>query len=68
MIIDLKELQSNPINSNNNLMFEAQVSSPISINTRAKAEPLKFIVDYYISKDILNNSSNHNKSKGCIKR
>ena len=68
LIIDLKELQRNPINSNNNLMFEAQVSSPISINTRAKAEPLKFIADYYISKDILNNSSNHNKSKGKINK
>ena len=68
LIIDLKELQRNPINSNNNLMFEAQVSSPISINTRAKAEPLKFIADYYLSKDILNNSSNHNKSKGKINK
>jgi hypothetical protein len=48
------------------LIYAPQVSSPISINSRAKAEPLKFIADYYISKDKLNKSSNHKKNKEKI--
>ena len=37
-----------------------QLSSPISINSKAKAEPLKFITNYYMNKDKLNNIINKN--------
>ena len=37
-----------------------KLSSPISINSKAKEEPLKFITNYYMNKDKLNNIINKN--------
>ena len=58
--------QTISINSKNYNFNIPHAASPKSINTKAKAEPLKFVADYNISKNKLNikiakNTSNKNK-------
>ena len=42
------------IDTTNNVDYPHEFQSPISINTKVKNDPLKFITQYYLAKDKLN--------------
>ena len=51
-------LNLNSLDNENNDDYPKEFPSPMSINTKFKADPLKFITQYYIYKDELNKITN----------